>query len=104
MRIYVAGPYTKGDTAINVRNAILAGDKLLELGHIPFVPHLAHFWRFISPKPWDVWMQIDRDWLDVCDAILRIPGESVGADLEVAEAKKMCLFIFYSLEDVPDVS
>ena len=103
MRIYVAGPYSKGETAINVRNAILTGDRLLELGHIPFVPHLTHFWHYISPKPWDVWLKIDRDWLCVCDAILRLPGESEGADLEVAEAKRLGMLIYYSLDEIPNL-
>ncbi len=101
MRIYIAAPDSKGDTVINVRNAILAGDKLLEMGHIPFIPHLTHFWHYISPKPWEVWLKIDQDWLVVCDALLRLPGESKGADLEVEMAKKLCLFIYYSVDEIP---
>ncbi len=100
MRIYIAAPYSKGDTALNIRNVILAADKLLELGHIPFVPHLTHFWHYISPKSWDVWLKIDRDWLDVCDAVLRLPGESKGADMEVAEAKRLCMLIYYDIDDL----
>lgn len=101
MRIYVAAPYTWGDTALNVRKAIAAGDRLLEMGHIPFIPHLSHFWHCISPKTEDVWLKIDQDWLTICDALLRLPGESKGADLEVELAKKLCLFVYYSLEDIP---
>jgi hypothetical protein len=41
-RIYVAGPYTKGD-AVNVRNAYMAVNKLADLGFAPFVPHATHF-------------------------------------------------------------
>ncbi len=103
MRIYIAGPYSKGDTALNVRNAILAGDKLLEMGHIPFVPHLTHFWHYISPKPWDVWLKIDQDWLIVCDAILRLPGESKGADQEMEIAMDLHMIVFYDLSEVPDL-
>ena len=29
MKVYIAGPYTKGDVAINVRNAIEAADRVL---------------------------------------------------------------------------
>ncbi len=101
MRIYIAGPYSQGETAINVRNAILAADKVLELGHIPFVPHLTHFWHYISPKPWNVWLKIDQDWLKVCDALLRLPGPSKGADLEIDLAKSLGIPIYESLDELP---
>lgn len=38
-----------------------------------------------------------------CDAILRMPGESRGADLDIEEGKKLGLTIYYSLEDIPDL-
>ena len=101
MRIYIVAPYSKGETAINVRNAILAGDKLLEMGHIPFIPHLAHFWHYLSPKPWEVWLKIDQDWLRVCDALLRLPGESKGADREVILARSLGKPVYYSFEEIP---
>ncbi|SWI86819.1 Nudix hydrolase family protein YffH [Klebsiella pneumoniae] len=37
-----------------------------------------------------------------CDAILRLPGESRGADLDIEEGKKRGLSIYYSLEEIPD--
>jgi hypothetical protein len=37
-----------------------------------------------------------------CDAVLRIPGESRGADMDVAHAKALGLHVFYTLEDIPD--
>ena len=101
MRVYIAAPYSKGETAINVRNAILAADKVLEKGHIPFIPHLTHFWHYISPKPWETWLKIDQDWLEVCDAVLRLPGLSIGADMEVDIAQKAGKPIFYSIEELP---
>ena len=86
MRIYVAGPYTKGDVAVNVRAAIEAASELLYLGHTPFIPHLCHFWHLVSPQDYDVWMKWDMAWLPFCEAVLRIPGESDGADKECAWA------------------
>ena len=100
MRIYISAPYSKGDIALNVRNAILAGDKLLEMGHIPFVPHLTHFWHYISPKSYNTWLQIDMDWLKICDAVLRLPGESIGADHEVNWAYLNGKPVYYNLEDL----
>lgn len=39
MRVYIAGPYTKGDVVENVRAAVFAGDEVFEAGHSPYVPH-----------------------------------------------------------------
>jgi hypothetical protein len=80
MRVYITGPYSKGDVVINVRNAIRIADLLLAIGHHPFVPHLTHLWYLISPKPYEDWLAIDLVWLRQCECVLRIPGESSGAD------------------------
>ena len=42
--------------------------------------------------------------LEKCDAVLRIPGESRGADLEMAKAKELGKIIFLNLEEIPDLS
>ena len=102
MRIYIASPYSNGDQVLNVRAQIEAADKLLEMGHSPFIPCLSHFWHFVSPKSYEEWLKIDLDWLEVCDAILRLPGESNGADKEVIHAYSRGLSIYYDIKDVPE--
>ena len=42
--------------------------------------------------------------LEKCDAVLRIPGESRGADIELAKAREMGKIVFESLDDVPTVA
>ena len=86
MKVYIAGPYTTGDVVINVRNAIAAGQRVVDAGHTPFVPHLYHFWHHQIPGDYGQWMRLDLEWLESCDALLRLPGESSGADREVAHA------------------
>lgn len=93
--IYVVGPYTKGDVAENVRNAIQAGNNLRALGFTPFVPHLTHFWHLIFPHEIEYWYKYDLEWLELCDAVFRLPGESKGADAEVERAKELGLPVFY---------
>lgn len=85
--VYIAGPYTKGNVNENVRRAILAGERVKQLGFTPFVPHLYHLWDIVSPQPYDYWMQLDFNWLSKCDVLMRIPGESRGADQEVEFAE-----------------
>lgn len=106
-RIYVAGAYSLGDVAVNVRNAILAANELRDLGFFPFIPHLSHYWHTLCPRAYEDWLAMDLEWLKVCDALLRLPGESSGADQEVEWAIRNERPVFYSIEELrglPDVS
>ncbi len=42
--------------------------------------------------------------LEKCDAVLRIPGESRGADLEMDKAKDMGKIIFTNVSEIPNVN
>jgi len=42
--------------------------------------------------------------LEKCDAVLRIPGDSRGADIEMAKARELGKLVFESLDDVPNVT
>jgi len=97
-KVYVAGPYTKGDVAKNVRNAVLAADELAVMGYVPFIPHLTHFWHLLCPRDWEFWLKQDLHWLEVCDCVLRLPGESVGAALEVYRAIELGIPVYHSIE------
>lgn len=101
MFVYVAGPYTHGDTAANVRIAIQVADKLLSMGHFPFVPHLTHFWHFYNHREYEEWLRYDMEWLKQCDAVYRIEGLSSGADRECAKARELGKPIYRRLADVP---
>lgn len=102
MRVYIAGPYTKGDVAINVRDAILMAEELIKRGHVPFIPHLSHFWHLVAPHGIDFWYDYDNNFLDHwADCVLRLPGESVGADKEVFRAGTLGLPVYYDIEDLP---
>ena len=94
MRVYVAGPYSRGDVAENVRLAVLVADDLLDAGHAPYVPHLTHFWHLLKPREYEDWLRLDLLWLEQCEAVLRLPGESPGADREVARARELGLPVY----------
>lgn len=91
----MAGPYSKGDTALNVRRAIEAGHLLMEAGHTPFIPHLTHFWHLLFPRPYEEWLAYDNQWVTLCHGLLRLKGESNGADKEVALATKNKMPVFF---------
>ena len=85
MKVYIAGPYSS-DHAAGVRNAIHAGDMVRDMGHTPFIPHLTHFWDLLYPREYQDWMDYDREWLEECDVLIRLEGESPGASEEVTWA------------------
>ena len=101
MKVYIAAPYTKGDVAMNVNRVLVIADKLLEKGHAPYVPHLTHFWHIVSPKPWDTWLKLDLEFLSICDVVLRLDGESAGADSEEAQAIKLGIPVVHSIDIIP---
>jgi hypothetical protein len=98
-KVFIAGPYTKGDVALNVRKAARAADRVWAAGFTPFLPHLTHLWHLISPHPYLDWLALDLEWLAVCDHLVRLPGESGGADGEVARALELRIPVYEGLEE-----
>jgi hypothetical protein len=68
----------------------LAND-LMEYGYSPYVPHLNFYQHVAFPRDYEDWMDLDFSWLSQCQAIIRIPGISPGADREMDYAKKLGL-------------
>lgn len=101
-RVYVAGPYTHPCPDANTQAAMKAGHALLDAGFVPFVPHLTHFMELQRSRPYEDWMQLDFEWVKQCDALLRLPGESSGADREVALAESLGIHVFHSVEELVD--
>ncbi|MBU2177768.1 MAG: DUF4406 domain-containing protein [Gammaproteobacteria bacterium] len=98
--VYIAAPYTKGDVVINIRNVLEAAEALCDLGYVPFVPHLTHLWHLAIPHEINFWYQYDLDWLKKCDCLLRLEGESLGADNEITLATLLRIPIYYSIKEL----
>jgi hypothetical protein len=96
-RIYVAGPYSLGDVAENVHKAFKAANDLADLGFAPFVPHFTHFWHLLFQRPYEFWLELDNQFLPCCQAVLRLPGQSIGADKEVALAERFGIPVFHDI-------
>ena len=99
-RIFVASPYTLGDTGENVHNAITTANDLIDLGFAPFSPLLSHFLHIYHPRPYEDWVAQDNCWLILCDAVLRLDGESIGADNECRLAIDNKIPVFYDLREL----
>ena len=99
-KVYIAGPYTSGDVALNVRNAFATANTLADHGFAPFVPHYTHFWHMLYPRPYDFWLKLDKEFLASCDCLLRLEGESEGADVEEEHARSLGLPVFRSIHEL----
>ena len=98
MRVYIAGPYTLGDRSENMRQAMAATIAVLDAGHEPYCPLLTHFLDLAYPRPWEDWMRLDLAWLPCAEAFIRLPGESVGADMEADAALGHNIPVYPSVE------
>ncbi len=100
-KVYIAGPYTRGDVCVNVAAAMDAWHVLYGMGFTPFCPHVTHFLHLHRPNI-DVegWYAYDLEWLEGCDALLRLPGDSTGADKEVARAAELGINVYYTIESL----
>lgn len=99
-KVYIASPYTLGDVAVNVKKQMDVADELIGLGYAPFVPLYSHFQHMAHPRPYETWTRLDNVWVLVCDAVLRLPGESKGADAEVDLAKSNNIPVAYSIGEL----
>ena len=116
--ILISGPYlsgTDGDEA-KIRKNLEAMEAyalpLFKKGHLAMVGEWAA-WPVIksaggdthsSPEFTEYQYPVAHRLLEKCDAILRIPGESRGADLEMEKARQMGKIIFTDVDQVPDLN
>jgi len=117
LMILIAGPYasgTDGDADLMAQNLARlekAAWPLFRAGHLPMIgewvalPVLASAGASgpTDPLAADVMYPTAERLLQHCDAVLRLPGESRGADQDVAIAEARGLPVYYALEDVPGV-
>ena len=87
--LYVAAPYSQPDAVHNTHVVIRIADALLDAGFVPLVPHLTLLWRLVSQKPYERRLAYNRQLLARCDAVLRVPGDSRGADQETEYAERL---------------
>ncbi len=118
LMILISGPYMSGTNGNE--GAIAKNLKAMENYALPIFEkgHLAVVGEWLA---WPVIRQAGGDshsseqfsqfqypvahrLLEKCDAVLRIPGESRGADIEMEKAKEMGKLIFTSLDEIPTLN
>ncbi len=118
LMILIAGPYRSGTgddparMATNLRTLEAVALPLYRAGHIPLIGEwiaLPLLREAGSIRPGDaiydeILYPIANRLLSRCDAVLRLPGASKGADEDVRLAKERGLLVYESLSDVPGCS
>lgn len=116
--ILIAGPYrsgTNGDPDLIARNLARLEEvsgPIFRLGHVPMIGEWVALPILRTLEPADSDADADADAGDVmyetahrllqhCDAVLRLPGESSGADKDVEIAQQRGLPVYRSLEEIP---
>lgn len=117
MMILIAGPYRGGtnDDPILIKKNLdhleSVALPLFRKGHIPMIGewialplmHLAGS-KEIGDSVWDeIQYPIAHRLLEKCDAVLRLEGESKGADNDVKIARERGLKIYCNLDEIPDM-
>jgi hypothetical protein len=115
MMILIAGPYRSGTNddpekmEANLRRLEEYSLPLYRIGHLPMIGEWVALPIIRSAGSKAVGDSAYQDYLyptaarllERCDAVLRIPGESKGADEDVRIAKSKGLPVYYSLNEVP---
>lgn len=86
-RVYISGPLTLGNRNLNLFQAFEAHRQLIKAGFAPLNPMITMLCPFAPDVEHSEWLDCDLPWVEVCDVVVRLPGESKGADLETAHAR-----------------
>ena len=113
--ILIAGPYRSGtdDDPIRMEHNLRALEAvalpLFRAGHLPMIGEWAALPLLrvagsarVGDAHWDeILYPVAHRLLARCDAVLRLPGDSAGADNDVRIARERGLPVYYRLEEVP---
>lgn len=115
MMILIAGPYRSGTgddpelMAANLARLEEAAWPVFRSGHVPMIgewvalPVLSSAGAsgVLDPLAEQVMYPTAQRLLQHCDAVLRLPGASTGADQDVAIARERGLPVYHQVEDIP---
>lgn len=113
--ILIAGPYRSGTgddpakMAANLQRLEAAAWPIFQAGHVPMIGEWVALpiWHHAGGQQVGdalfeaILHPTARRLIEHCDAVLRLPGASKGADDDVAQAQHRGIPVYYQLEDVP---
>jgi len=126
-RVYIAGPISSGNLVDNVDQATEAFQDLAAIGAAAWCPQWSvysgggrdgdgkvgrdgnrdaghPYYAYAKASGCGLshreWLETDLAWVEVADAVLRLPGESKGADMEVEHAWAHRIPVMYDVGEV----
>ena len=114
MLILIAGPYRSGTgddpakMAANLKRLEEPSYALFEAGHVPMIGEWVALpvWNAAGGKVIgdslyeDIFHPVAHRLLALCEGVLRLPGDSKGADNDVRIAQQRGIPVWYSLDEV----
>jgi len=115
MLILIAGPYRSGtgDDPVkmteNLKRLEAPSHALFKAGHVPMIGEWVALpvWNAAGGKAVgdalyeEIFHPVAHRLLALCEGVLRLPGDSKGADNDVRIARERGIPVWYRLEDVP---
>ncbi|APO73909.1 hypothetical protein AM571_CH01072 [Rhizobium etli 8C-3] len=115
MLILIAGPYRSGTgddpgkMAANLKRLEEPSYALFRAGHVPMIGEWVALpvWNAAGGKSTgddlyeEIFHPVAHRLLELCQGVLRLPGNSKGADNDVRIARERGIPVWYKLEDVP---
>jgi hypothetical protein len=115
MLVLIAGPYRSGTgddhdlMAANLTRLEAAAWPVFRAGHVPMIgewvalPVLRSAGEPSPTEPFaeQVMYPTAERLLQHCDAVLRLPGESTGADQDVAIARERGIPVYFDVDEIP---
>jgi hypothetical protein len=117
MLILIAGPYRSGTNddpvkmAVNLNNLEKAAWPIFKKGHVPMIGEWVALpiWTVAGGKTVgdplyeEILHPTAGRLLQHCDAVLRLPGSSKGADNDVRIAEARGIPVYWSIDEVPQL-
>lgn len=98
--VYISSPYSLGNKIENIHRQIKVAHLLMDEGLVPLAPLPgSHVMNEMKWRDYEDWMAVDLEHVARCDAVLRLKGESSGADREVAYAQSLGIPVFFAERD-----
>jgi hypothetical protein len=115
MLILIAGPYRSGTgddpkkMAANLERLEAPSHALFQAGHVPMIGEWVALpvWHAAGGREVgddlyeEIFHPVAGRLLQLCEAVLRLPGDSKGADNDVRIARDRGIPVYFRLEDVP---
>lgn len=99
-KVYISGPITKGNRTSNFAQACHAQKTLMAAGFAVLNPMLS----MMHPDAWNIdhetWVANDLPWVACADVVLRLPGESDGAERECEFARHNNIAVIHTVPGV----